>query len=223
MSTAKLIVIEGTDNAGKATQTALLCERLKKEGVRVATMDFPRYTQNTFGKLIKESLIGMHGDFLQKDPRVASVLYAADRFESKGELIKLIAENDVVVLDRYVSANMLHQGAKIDDAEERKEFLLWLERVEYSIFGLPQPDITIVLNLSREHRNMVLQEMVQSGKKSADLAEQDNEHQKRVADCVQWLATIRPNWNTIQCSIGPTLRSREGVHEEIFSIVKTLL
>ena len=223
MSYAKLIVIEGTDNAGKATQTKLLCERLVQEGVRVGTMDFPRYTQNTFGKLIKESLMGQHGDFLQKDPRVASVLYAADRFESKAMLQELLENNDVVVLDRYVSANMVHQGAKIDNEEERKEFLLWLEHVEYGIFGLPKPNLTVVLSVSIEHREAILAQMVEKGEKTADLAEKDKEHQERVASCVEWLATIRPNWSTIQCSAGDDLRSREDIHEELFSILKPLL
>ena len=223
MQKAKLIVIEGADNSGKATQTALLCERLLREGFSVGTMDFPRYTQNTFGKLIKESLLGHHGDFLQKDPRVASVLYAADRYESKEALGELLATNDVVILDRYVSANMLHQGAKIDDEIQRKEFLLWLEHIEYGIFGLPKPDCTVMLAVSPEHSEVVLGHMVEKGEKTADLAEKDREHQKRVAECVVWLSSLRENWSTIHCSEGLELRSREDIHEELYSIIKPKL
>ncbi len=223
MNLAKIIVIDGADNSGKATQTALLVERLKREGYTVGTMDFPRYTQNTFGKLIKESLKGLHGDFVQKDPRVASLLYAADRFESKEALAELLAQNDVVVLDRYVSANMLHQGAKIDDESERAEFLAWLEHVEYDIFGIPRPDLTVMLAVSPEHSYQVLQRMVQEGLKTADLAEQDREHQKRVAECASWLSSMHKNWNTIQCSKGETLRTKEDIHEELFSIIKPIL
>jgi dTMP kinase len=186
-------------------------------------MDFPRYTQNTFGKLIKESLLGFHGDFMKKDPRVASVLYAADRFESKGELSKLLEDNDVVVLDRYVSANMLHQGAKIDDEVERREFLLWLEHVEHDIFGLPRPDLTVMLEVSPEHSAEVLKLMVAQGAKTADVAEQDREHQRRVAECATWLSSMRENWSTIQCSKDGTLRSREDIHEELVSVVKEIL
>lgn len=223
MSLAKLIVIDGSDNSGKATQTALLVERLQRKGYKVGTIDFPRYTQNTFGKLIKESLQGLHGDFLQKDPRVASVLYAADRFESKTELRELLTHCDVVVLDRYVSANMLHQGSKIDDEVKRAEFLAWLEHVEYDIFDIPKPDMTIMLAVSPEHSFQVLQRMVNEGLKTADLAEQDREHQKRVAECAKWLSSMHKNWNTIQCSEGTTLRSREDIHEELASVVKQIL
>lgn len=39
----KLIIIEGGDGSGKATQTALLKERLEREGYNVRTVSFPNY------------------------------------------------------------------------------------------------------------------------------------------------------------------------------------
>jgi dTMP kinase len=223
MKKAKLIVIDGADNSGKATQTQLLREHLLHEGYQVGTMDFPRYTQNTFGKLIKESLLGLHGDFMKKDPRVASVLYAADRFESKDALGKLLADNDVVVLDRYVSANMLHQGAKIEDETERREFLLWLEHVEHDIFGLPKPDQTIMLEVSPEHTAQILALMVSEGAKTADMAELDRIHQARVAQCAAWLSTMRPNWSRVECSHGELLRTREDIHHEVYNLIRPMI
>jgi dTMP kinase len=46
-----LIVLDGADGAGKATQTRLLVDRLSAEGYVVHTLDFPQYTQNHFGRL----------------------------------------------------------------------------------------------------------------------------------------------------------------------------
>jgi len=223
MHQGKLIVIDGADNSGKATQTKLLVERLLNEGVKVGTMDFPRYTQNTFGALIKESLSGLHGDFLDKDPRVASVLYAADRFESKEALQELLNIYEVVILDRYVSANMLHQGAKIADEVEREKFLVWLEHIEYDIFGVPKPDMILILTVSPEHTQILLEEAVTQGTKTADDAEKNRDHQERVAQCILWLTTVRENVATIQCSHNHTLRSREDIHEEVHAFVKSLL
>jgi dTMP kinase len=54
MKKGKLIVIDGIDGSGKATQVNLLKERLLKEEKRVKTIDFPRYYDNFFGKLIGE-------------------------------------------------------------------------------------------------------------------------------------------------------------------------
>lgn len=224
MSKGKLIVIDGADNVGKATQTSLLVDRLKADGKRVGTLDFPQYTINTFGKLIKECLVGEHGDFLNVDPKIASTLYAADRYEAKGVLLELVAQNDVVILDRYVSANMLHQGAKIVDIQQRQEFLSWLEHVEYGIFGMPQPDLTISLAVSPEDSNAILERMIEEGKKTADVAEKDREHQKRVAQCLSWLSTMKQNWITVHCSSGILgLRSREDIHEEVYTVAVQLL
>jgi len=111
----KFIVIDGTDGSGKATQTKLLEIILKKNGYRVKTIEFPQYKKNFFGKLIKEHLQGLHGNFLSVNPYLASTLYAADRYESKQKIEKWLAEGYTVIADRYVSANQLHQGGKIKD------------------------------------------------------------------------------------------------------------
>ena len=126
----KLIVIDGGDGAGKATQAALLVKQLRADGHAVETLDFPQYTQNTFGELIRECLDGKRGDFMAVDPRIASTLYAADRFESKPRLEQWLSEGKVIILDRYVSSNMMHQGAKIDDPEA-------LEQLTTALQGLP--------------------------------------------------------------------------------------
>ena len=38
----KLIVFEGTDGSGKATQSRMLCQRLAQEHVSYKNIDFPR-------------------------------------------------------------------------------------------------------------------------------------------------------------------------------------
>ena len=88
MDIGKFIVIDGIDGSGKKTQTKLLIERLKREGLKVKTIDFPQYENNFFGKFIGECLVGEHGDFAKLDPKIASVLYGADRFESSQKIEK---------------------------------------------------------------------------------------------------------------------------------------
>lgn len=219
--TGKLIVIDGGDNVGKATQADMLMRRLVAEGVAVGKLDFPRYSQNTFGHLLEDCLKGRMGDFMNLHPKIAATLFAADRFESKEELEKWLQEERVVVLDRYVSANMLHQGAKIDDPDEREEFLRWLDHVEYEIFGLPRPDLTIYLEVPPEESQKLLEYVVSIGGKTPDVAEADRLHQEKVAECANYLRQSRDEWVTIMCldSTG-SLRTREDIHEELFSIVK---
>jgi len=217
---AQLIVIDGGDNVGKATQADLLMRRLTGEGYSVGKMDFPRYHQNTFGHLLRESLDGEHGDFMALDPKIAATLYAADRYESKKELLEWIEEGRIIIFDRYVTANMLHQGAKIDDADEREEFLRWLDHVEYEIFGVPRPDLTIYLNVPPEKSEKLLEYVVGIGAKVADVAESDRDHQVKVAACAAYLSTSRDRWVTIECMGDENnLRSREDIHEEVYDVV----
>jgi dTMP kinase len=58
---------------------------------------------------------------------------------------------------------MIHQAGKISDPEKRAEFIAWLEDLEYNIFGIPKPDLTIFLNVSPEmSQKLVLQKQDRS-------------------------------------------------------------
>ena len=103
MAKGKLIVIDGIDGSGKATQVALLKKRLEQAKMKVKTIDFPRYQNNFFGALIGRYLSGVYGDFISMDPRVASVLYAGDRFESSEQIRAWLNAGYTVIADRYVS------------------------------------------------------------------------------------------------------------------------
>ena len=220
MKKAQLIVIDGGDNVGKATQADMLMRRLIREDLSVGKLDFPRYSQNTFGHLIKECLAGECGDFMSLDPRVSATLFAADRFESKNEMIDWLEEGRIIILDRYVSASMLHQGAKIDDPDKREEFFRWLDHVEYEIFGMPRPDLTIYLDVPPEHSEKLLHYVVGDEGKVPGVAEVDRDHQEKVAACAKYLMSSRDQWVTVNCMDENGLRTRENIHEELYKIVK---
>src|SRR3989344_8797310 len=143
----QFIVIDGIDGTGKATQTEFLVNRLNKSGIKAKAVEFPNYYENFFGKLLGGYLSGKYGDFVQVDPHIASVLYAADRFESSDKIRKWLNSGYTVVADRYVSANQIHQGGKIRNNKERVEFLKWLDEMEYGVFKIPRPDIILYLDL----------------------------------------------------------------------------
>ena len=60
----KLIVIDGTDGSGKATQVKFLADRLKKEGKVVKIVDFPEYYKNFFGAFLGHCLSEQYYNFL---------------------------------------------------------------------------------------------------------------------------------------------------------------
>lgn len=222
MEKGKLIVIDGGDGSGKKTQTKLLVERLQNEGVAVETLDFPQYTNNTFGALLKECLKGERGDFLSIDPHIASTLYAADRFESKGKIEAWLSEGKIVIIDRYVSSNMLHQGGKIEDETERAEFLGWLDKVEHDIFGIPRPDVIIYCSLDPHIRMQLLEAEAKETNVDTDTAEKDLVHQAQADTAAAHIVAQMNNWQTVECAPGGELRTIEDIHEEIYQKVMSV-
>jgi dTMP kinase len=217
MAKGKLIVIDGSDGAGKTTQVNLLIERLKKEGYRIKTTNFPQ-DKNLFGSLIRESLDGKHGDFIGTDPYIVSSLYAADRFESKGMIEKWLRDGSIVILDRYVSANQMHQGGKIKDAKKRAKFLTWLERMEFDVFGIPRPDITLYL-----HVPVAISQKLMKKRGKRDLAEKNLEHLRNTEKSALFISRSQKNWKKIDCTDGADILPREAVHEKIYTVLRTAL
>lgn len=224
----RLIVIDGTDGVGKATQTKLLVARLKKEGVRVKTLDFPQYYKNFFGHFIGAMLTGQYGDFLHTDPFVASVMYAADRFESKPTIEKWLKEGYVVILDRYVSANQLHQGGKIRDPKKRKYFLKWLDTMEHKVFGLPRPDLIVYLHLSMKSVLTLLSQKDRTrkaryAKGKKDTVEADARYLAAAQESALSLIRQKANWRKIECEGRSGILSKEDIHEMVFQTVRKII
>lgn len=223
--TGKFIVIDGIDGSGKGTQTTLLVKKLKKLGVPVKTIDFPQYYNNFFGELLGEYLAGEYGDFTQVDPRVASVLYAADRFESSKQIKAWLDAGYNVIADRYVSANQIHQGGKIADPKERKEFMNWLAKMEYQIFQIPKPSLVIYLDVPFEVSKEWLKQKIAKIKKKylkgrQDVAEENLTYLKNSRQSALMLVEENKNWRKIECCQGMTCLPVEAVHERVFAIAQ---
>ncbi|MDP2838078.1 MAG: thymidylate kinase [Candidatus Moranbacteria bacterium] len=229
MKWGKLIVLDGADGSGKATQAKLLLARLKKEGYHVKALDFPQYEDNFFGELIGRSLAGEYGDFIAVDPHIASTLYAADRFESKPKLEKWLKAGNVVVLDRYVSANQIHQGGKITDVKKRKEFLRWLDTLEFTVFGFPRPDMVLYLDVPQaisdklllQGKQGVSQNRAVKGKK--DLAEKNKKYLAASRESALKIVEQGNNWKRIACAPKGELLSREAIAELVWKKVKAIV
>ena len=225
----KLVVIDGTDGSGKATQVALLTKHLKKEGHIVKVVDFPEYYKNFFGAFIGHCLSQQYYNFLNVHPKIASVLYAADRWESNEEMRDWLKKGYVVIANRYVSANQIHQGGKTKDAKRRDDFLKWLDKMEYEVFGIPRPDLTLYLSLPI---NIVLQLL-----KERDSGKMKREYLKRGKDVHEadenFLINSRksalklekeiPNFIKIECAEKGKILSREKIHEMVYEKVKKVL
>lgn len=228
MKKGKLIIFEGTDGCGKQTQTTLLVKKLKKEGKKVATIDFPQYENNFFGKFVGECLASEHGDFAKLDPKIASVLYAADRFESSEQIKRWLDKGYIVIGDRYANSNQIHQGGKILDAKKRKEFLKWLDEMEFEVFKIPRPDAIIYLNVPLNFSLKLLEEKSAKEKKKylkgkKDAHESDLKHLQNAKRSALKLVKESSNWINIECVSGDKLLSKEKISEKVWKEVESIL
>lgn len=224
----KLIVIDGTDGSGKATQVELLSKKLKREGYKVKIVDFPEYYKNFFGKFVGHCLTEQYYNFVRVHPKIASVLYAADRFESKGEIESWIKKGYIILANRYVSANQIHQGGKISNVKKRQAFIKWLDEMEYKIFKIPRPDVVLYLNLSLPFIFNLIKERNKKGKriyvgKKKDIVEGDIEYLRNSHKSAVWLAKTQPEFIQVECTPNNVLRTREDIHEEVYKKVKKVL
>lgn len=213
MIRGKIIVIEGSDGSGKTTQTNLLIERCKKEGIAVETLRFPQYTENLFGTLIRECLDGKHGDFINMDPKVASVLYACDRFETMKKIEEWKKEGKTIILDRYVTSNQIHQGGKIKDESEREDFLTWLSKMEYGILKNIQPDIVFYLNMPIE----VSIDLISKREGIKDAADSDFNYLKNSKEAGLFMVKKEPFWKVVDCMEEGALLPPEKIADIIWS------
>lgn len=215
----KLIVIDGTDGSGKATQTKILVHKLKKHGFKTATLDFPQYYANFFGNLVGRYLKGEFGNLNQVSPYLASVIYALDRWESKEKILNWLKRGYTVILDRYVSANQIHQGAKIQDAAERKKFLQWLEKMEFGIFELPRPDLVLYLYVppkisqklvDKKHKRGYL------GDSKRDIQEKNLKHLTLATKQCLRLIKSKNNWIKINCIQNEKILTPEIISQKVW-------
>jgi dTMP kinase len=197
----KIIVIEGSDGTGKETQTNLLKENLQNIGYTVGTVSFPQYnSQNVGGRLLKYVLKSDQSDsfmFSKIDSYAASMLYAMDRRETKPLIDEMLQEYDFLVMDRYYTANLLHQGSKFTDTIERNAFLDTIHNIEVTELGLPEADLITYLTLPFEVALARMEKRRNETGESIDQAERDHEHMKDSILKGLEIAT-HLNWNIIQ-------------------------
>ncbi|MFI1463408.1 dTMP kinase [Nocardia carnea] len=140
-----LVSVEGLDGAGKRTLITDLVAALEQRGLRVQTLAFPRYGRSVHADLAAEALRGAHGD-LAGSVNAMATLFALDRAGAADELAKLLADNDLVVLDRYVASNAAYNAARLGQSADG-EIVQWVGELEFGRFALPVPQVQLLLDV----------------------------------------------------------------------------
>jgi dTMP kinase len=130
-----LIAFEGLDQSGKQTQAELLRDRLKQGGRKARLVSFPDYG-TSIGEEIARALQGER----EYGPDVMQLLYIANRYERKPDLLRWLEGGLVLVCDRYTASSIAYGEAQgLDPA--------WLTEMQKF---LPPPSVTIMLDISPE-------------------------------------------------------------------------
>jgi len=202
-----LIVFEGTDGSGKATQVNLLFNYLKKKKIKVEKLDFPRYNC-FFGKIIHFVLHQSWGKNIS--PYFIAWLFATDRLMAKGKINNWLRQGKTVLIDRFTGSSQAHQGAKLK-GEKREKIINWIECLETKWYRLPKIDRVFWLKLPIQ----VSSKLIKGRKRARDEAEKDLDHQQRAFKIYSFLAK-RKKWQITNClDKRKKLLPAKEIHEQI--------
>jgi dTMP kinase len=187
----KIIVLEGTDKAGKTTQSRMLVDAIKALGKVCVVVDFPDY-MTPIGQEIRAFLDGKR-DY---PAEAKHLLFSANRWEKKQEIESMVENGTIVVMNRYWQSNLIYGTANGMDEN-------WLLRLDK---GLPKEDLMIVI--------LVKPDLSTKRAETLDTFESDKQLAARAyRNYLKFAKRFR--WKVIDGS-----KSREQVHQEIMKIVR---
>ena len=206
MSKGKLIVLEGLDGSGKATQAKLLAEHLAAQGVPVQKITFPDYASDS-SALVKMYLAGQFG----QHPDDVNA-YAASSFYEQG---------GVIIADRYTTSNAVHQCSKLPQ-EQWEEYLHWLFDYEFRLLGLPAPDRVIYLQVDPAVSQRLMTQRYHGDESKKDVHEKDTAYLARSRAAAEFCAR-HLGWDTVHCTSGDAMRSIEDIQQEVQQLARKTL
>lgn len=222
MSKGKLIVLEGLDGSGKATQTKLLAAHLKEQGFSVREITFPNYESDS-SALVKMYLAGQFGQHPDDvNAYAASSFYAVDRYASyKTSWGSFYEQGGVIIADRYTTSNAVHQCSKLPQ-EQWEEYLHWLFDYEFRLLGLPAPDRVIYLQVDPAVSQRLMTQRYHGDESKKDVHEKDTAYLARSRAAAEFCAR-HLGWDTVHCTSGDAMRSIEDIQQEVQQLARKTL
>ena len=215
----QLIVIEGLDGSGKATQANRLLEALAAQGKPVRKVSFPNYASDASAP-IRMYLAGEFG----KDPSAvnayaASTFFAVDRYASfKKDWAEFYDNGGIIIADRYTTFNAVHQCSKLPK-EQWDGYLSWLFDFEYRLMGIPAPDRVIYLQVDPTVSQKLMTGRYRGDESKKDIHESNLSYLDRSREAAEYCAQAL-GWQTVHCVLAGELRPIEDISREILSIVE---
>ncbi len=210
----KLIVFEGLDGSGKATQAKLLVNALKSRGEKVRQITFPNYSSSS-SSLVKMYLNGEFGnDPSDVNAYAASSFYSVDRYASfKTTWADFYNSGGTVVSDRYTTSNAVHQCSKLPK-HKWDDYLNWLFCFEYEYIAIPKPDKVIFLDVEPNISQSLMTQRYSGAESKKDIHEKNIEYLMKSYDSAHYCAN-KYNWTHIKCGENGQMKSIDEIHQSI--------
>ena len=213
----KLIVIEGLDGSGKATQAKRLAAVLQQHGKRVREISFPNYDSDS-STLVKMYLSGAFGTQPgDVNAYAASSFYAVDRYAGmKQDWGAFYDSGGILIADRYTTSNAVHQCCKLPGAQW-DAYLDWLFDYEYRLLGLPTPDLVVYLRLGIETSQRLMSERYHGDEKKKDIHESNLSYLEQAHLAADYCAS-KYNWKTVECAERGSLRCIDEIGADVWNM-----
>ena len=215
----KLIVIDGLDGSGKATQSNLLVKRLSEMGYKARAISFPDYKSDS-SALVRMYLGGQLGNSADDvNAYAASSFYAVDRVASFiNTWGRDYAAYDYIIADRYTTSNIIHQMAKVEE-DERDSYIEWLFDYEYKRLGIPAPDMVIFLDVDPAISQKLIYGRYQGDESKKDIHESDFAYLLRCRNSAMYAIECL-SWERIDCAESGEMRTIEEISNDILERIK---
>jgi dTMP kinase len=230
---ARFIVIDGLDGCGKATQTQRLKERFTADGYNVVKLSFPNYDSDS-SVAVKMYLNGeISKDATELNPYMCGSFYAVDRLITYHQKYKEYFEQDdntIILADRYISSNIIHQGGKIDDLEEKHKYIKWCYEYECGLCGLPKEDLALLLVIEPRISQKLLSLRYSGNEEKKDIHESNTTYLEkcfnRLIDTVHFVNNSGiSNWKFFDCtdSSKENVQPIEVITDKLYNIIQTYI
>lgn len=195
---AKIIVIEGLDGSGKATQAKLLTQYLLKNKKSAKIISFPDYNSPS-STLVKLYLNGEISKNLSDiNAYAASSFYAVDRYISYVKHWKSFYDHDnFIVSDRYTTSNAIYQMTKLSKSDW-DNYIKWLEDYEYNKLNIPSPNLVIYLDMPITLSQNLINLRYNGDTSKKDIHEANLDFLYKCRDTANYLSK-KLSWSVLNC------------------------
>ncbi len=194
--TGKFIVLDGPDDSTRKSQIEMLAKTLEVSGYNGTLFEFPQYDSAASAVLEKYQ----NGGYGELGAEAASIIYSLDRLDASAKLREYLDQGMIVLADGYVTTNAGYQGSRIEDYSDRVKYYKWLDNLEYGTFGIPKPELTIILNNNNENEN----------------------GSKAIEQSYLEIAELFPNCRLVECTENGKPLSPGEIHGKVWDLVRRI-